>query len=939
MALRKMWLNINGAERIIVCNPEVDSLAAVLRRIGLTGTKIGCNGGQCGACSVILNGDVVRSCIKKMKTMQDYAKITTIEGIGTPENLHPIQMAWITYGGVQCGFCSPGFIVSAYALLQKNLSPSRQEVREWFYKHRNICRCTGYKPLVDATMAAAEVMRGEKTMGEITYREPENGRIYGTAYPKPTALAKVTGLCDFGDDIGIKMPPGTLHLAVVIPDAAHAYIKGIDVADAEKMPGVVKVITAKDIPGSNLIPQGFSHARSKVDRFLRPILCDKKIFRYGDIVALVAARTKEEARAAARKVSVELEKLPVYMTMPEALSPDAMQIHEGIPNQYVIQPLFKGKDTEDIFKDAPYIVEGSFYSSREPHLPVEPDTMQAYIDEEDRLTIQCKSQHIYAHRNVLAEALGLDPEKVRVIENPTGASFGSAMTPSSPILVAAAALVLKKPVSLTLSYQEHTYFSGKRAPSYTNARLACDENGKMIALEFDHAVEMGAYPEMTGSMISKCVRYIGYPYYIPNIKGLGRLGFSNASYCIAYRAFGSPQAYTASEALVSMMADKIGMDQLEFRRINAAQPGETNNTNVPYRCYTMKQLLDMLKPYYIDAKERCARLSTPEKKRGVGIAAGGYHAGLSNDTAKVELELNEDGGVTIYNSWEDQGQGADAGSIVHVHEALRPIGIKPEQIKLVMNDTAQVPPSGPAAGSRSHYMVGNAILDASSKLLNAMKKDDGTYRTYEEMVAEEIATRYQGSFTTVGTTTAHDPNTGHGDLAPEDMFTTYMAEVEVDTKSGKTTVLSMKSACDIGVIGQILGVEGQAYGGASHSIGFALSEDYNDFKKHASMVGAGIPSILDIPDDFDFMFLETPRKSGPHGSSGSSECFQNNGHMAVINAIYDAVGVRIYDLPAKPEKIKAALEAKEKGIELKPNKYFFGNSFEEMVAEIKADPK
>ena len=160
MALRKMWLNINGAERIIVCNPEVDSLAAVLRRIGLTGTKIGCNCGQCGACSVILNGDVVRSCIKKMKTMQDYAKITTIEGIGTPENLHPIQMAWITYGGVQCGFCSPGFIVSAYALLQKNLSPSRQEVREWFYKHRNICRCTGYKPLVDATMAAAEVMRG-----------------------------------------------------------------------------------------------------------------------------------------------------------------------------------------------------------------------------------------------------------------------------------------------------------------------------------------------------------------------------------------------------------------------------------------------------------------------------------------------------------------------------------------------------------------------------------------------------------------------------------------------------------------------------------------------------------------------------------------------------------------------------------------------------------
>lgn len=937
MALEKKWLFINGAERIVVCDPENDSLADVLRRIGLTGTKIGCGTGQCGACSVILDGKVIRSCVRKMKLVAEFAKITTIEGVGSPTNLHPIQLAWITYGGVQCGFCTPGFIISAYQLLQDNPDPTRDEVREWFQKHKNICRCTGYKQLVDAVMAAAEVINGKKSLDDITFKMPKDSRIYGTRQPKPTALAKVTGLCDFGDDVGLKMPYGTLHLAIVQPDVCHALIKEIDLKEAECMPGVVKVITAKDIPGGNRIKQGFTHARSKVDRFIRPILADEKIFRYGDVVAIVAAETREQARNAAKEVKIKYEELPTYMTLLDSLNPEAIQIHEGIPNQFCVQPLYKGNDTKEIFDKAPYVVEGSFYSSRQPHLPIEPDTMQAYYDGKGRLTIQCKSQHIYGTRNVIAASFGLEPENVRIIENPTGASFGSAMTPSAPALVAAAAIVLNKPVTLTMSYAESTFFSGKRAPAYSNARLACDKDGKIIALEFDHAYDIGAYTEWCQTKISKSVRFIGYPYNIPNIKGLGRLVFSNASWCVTFRAFGSPQCFTVSEALMDMMADKIGIDRLEFRYKNVAQPGDTNNTGALYKGYPMRQLLDMLRPHYEVAKKRCSEFCVPGKKRGVGIVCGGYHVGMSGDSAQVLLELNYDNTVTCYNSWEDQGQGADGGTLVLVHEALRPLRLSPESIKIVQNDTGQTPPSGPAAASRSHYMIGNATIDAAKKLLKAMEKQDGSYRTYDEMIAENIPTKYEGRYAVP--TITQDPNTGEGDLSTEDMFVSHLAEVEVDINTGEVKVVSMKSACDVGVIGNMLGLEGQAYGGVSHCIGYALTEDYSDFKKHSSMAGAGIPSILDIPDDFDFMYLETPRNNGPYGSGGASESFQSTAHMAVINAINDAIGVRIYDLPAKPEKIRKALEQKAQNKKIQPVKYSFGIPFEDMLALIKADPK
>ncbi len=225
----------------------------MLRRLGLTGVKVGCGTGVCGACSVILDGKVIRSCTKRMKTVKEYSEVTTIEGIGIPNNPHPLQVAWINCGAVQCGFCVPGFIVSAFQLLKENINPTREEVRDWFQKHRNVCRCTGYKQIVDAVMLAAEVMRGEKTIAEIQYEPDENEKeYYGKPVVRPIALGKACGVVDYGDDIELKMPAETLHVAVVQPRVTiHGTIKSIDYSEAEKMPGVVKVITAKDVQGTN----------------------------------------------------------------------------------------------------------------------------------------------------------------------------------------------------------------------------------------------------------------------------------------------------------------------------------------------------------------------------------------------------------------------------------------------------------------------------------------------------------------------------------------------------------------------------------------------------------------------------------------------------------------------------------------------------------------
>ncbi|AOT71462.1 molybdopterin-dependent aldehyde oxidoreductase [Geosporobacter ferrireducens] len=904
----KKTVIINGIKRMVVVDPEA-TLAQLLRKqMCLTGTKVGCGKGECGTCSVIMDGKVVRSCIVKMKRVPDEAEIITIEGVGTEENLHPLQLAWMVHGGAQCGFCTPGFIVSAKALLDQNVNPTREDVRNWFQKNRNLCRCTGYKPLVDAVMDAARLMRGEVTKEDLWFQLKEGASMLGSSMVRPSAMAKVTGTWDFGADLGLKLPENTLHIKLVQATVSHANILSIDTSEAEKMPGVFKVIIHKDVPGTNRI-NGLAFPQNKGDGKERPILNDKKVFQFGDAIAMVLADTPHQAEEAAKKVKVELEVLPAYMSAPAAMAEDAIEIHPGTPNVYFETQMVKGEDTKPLMESLPYVIEDDFYVGRQPHLVLEPDVGFAYMDEEGKLIVHSKSIAMHFHHLMTAEGIGIDPDKYVIVQNPTGATFGYKFSPTNEALLGVAALVTKRPVFLEFNMYQQITYTGKRSPFFIHLRFGADKDGKLVAMESDWSVDHGPYCEFGDLVTMRGTQFIGAGYHIPNIRGEGRTVCTNHAWGSAFRAYGSPQSLFSSETLMDMLAEKVGMDPLEFRYLNVYREGSTTPTGCAPDVIAFPQAIDTIRPLYKEAKERAKAKNEKggNVRYGVGVSLNMYGCGLDGpDSSECWVELTPEG-VTVGNSWEDHGQGADMGTLTYAYETLRPLGLKAEQIKLIMNDMEFTPNSGPSGGSRQNVVTGNAIVVGCRNLLAALKKDDGTYRTYDEMVAEGLPLKYEGKWTSPN---APDCNvaTGQGDPFSTYMYGVLLAEVTVDTTTGKTTVEKLTLVSDCGTIINKLVLEGQLYGGLVQGIGLALSEDFEDLEKHTTLTGCGFPQIKDAPDNMVLIHQETPRPHGPYGAAGAGEMPLSAPHAAIGNAIYNACGVRITKLPAYPEKVLAGLK-------------------------------
>ncbi|OLN25526.1 Xanthine dehydrogenase iron-sulfur subunit [Desulfovibrio sp. DV] len=907
--MQEKILIVNGFERKLIVDPDA-FLSDVLRnQLHLNGVKVGCGQGQCGACSVIIDGKVTRACITKIRRLADYANVTTIEGLGTPANLHPLQTAWVVHGGAQCGFCTPGFILSAKGLLDENPKPSREQVRDWFQKHKNVCRCTGYLPLVDAVMDAAKVLRGEMTLC-INHNMPADGNVFGSRAPRPSGVAKVTGQWMFGDDHKNSLPAGTLHLAIVEARVSHANVKGVDTAEALKMPGVHSVITAKDVKGKNRITGLITFPTNKGDGWDRPILCDEKVFQYGDAIALVAADSEANARAAAEMVKVDLEVLPAYMSAPAAMADDAIEIHPGTPNTYYEQNHAKGADVAPFFADsAKYeVMAGDYYTQRQPHLPIEPDVGFAYTNDAGKLVIHSKSIGLYLHLYMIAPGLGVEPENLVLVQNPTGGTFGYKFSPTMEALVGVAAMVTGRPVHLRYNYAQQQYYTGKRSPFWTKGKIAVDKSTKkIVASEMEWIVDHGPYSEFGDLLTLRGSQYWMAGYGIPNMRAKGYCVATNHGWGSAFRGYGSPEIMFPSECLMDEMAEKLGMDPLEFRYVNVYRPGDTTPTDQVPDSWTLPEMIDILRPKYKEALANAKKNSTATHKKGVGVAIGIYGSGLDGpDSAGADAEIHADGTVTIYNTWQDHGQGSDLGTLGFAHETLKPMGICASKIKLVLNDTSKCPNSGPAGGSRSNVVVGQAIINACQQLVAACKKADGTYRTYDELVKEGLKTRYNGTWTAPAKDC--DAN-GLGSPFCCYMYGVFLAEVTVELATGKTQVDKMVLVEDIGTINNRQTVDGQNWGGLAQGIGLALSEDFEDIKKHSSLAGAGVPYIKDIPDALELIYVESPREHGPYGNSGVGEVPLCGPHPAIINAIYNACGVRIRHLPAYPEKVLAGLKA------------------------------
>ncbi len=915
MGLVKKILKVNGIERAVIVDQDALLSDVIRKQFQLTGTKVGCGTGTCGACNVILNGKLVRSCVTRMKRIDNWSTLTTVEGLGTPQNLHPVQKAIIKHGALQCGFCTPGFVVSIKALLDVNASPTRQDVRDWFTKYKNACRCVGYMSLVDAALDAAKVLRGDMDEAMLDYKDNNDGKLYGSRYPRPTSVAKVCGLWDFGADKREQLPENTLFLSLVYADVAHANIKGVDTSEAETMPGVVKIVTAKDIQGKNRITGLITFPTNKGDGWDRPILCDEKVFQYGDAIAIVCADTQVQADAAAKAVKLDLEVLPHYMNAPAAMAEDAIEIHPGTPNVYFTQGLKKGEETAPIMEKAAYVVEGEYYLGRQPQMPLESDIGFAYINEDDKVVVNSKSIAIQLQIAMIAPGLGLDPENLVIVQNPCGSSFGYKFCPSNEALLAAATMATGRPVYLEYSWAQLQFYTGKRSPFWFKARLAADKNGKFLAVETDWSVDHGPYSEFGDLLTIRGMQYCFSGYDIPNMRGEGRTVCTNHCWGAPFRSYGSPQSFFASESLIDELAQKMGKDPFDLRELNCYREGSTTPTQQIPEVFIFPQQFEALRPKYERAKQLAEQNSTATKKRGVGVSLGIYGCGLDGpDTSEAWAELLPNNEFMIGNSWQDHGQGADIGTLTHAHQTLTPLGVRPEQIHLCMNDSSMTPNSGPSGGSRHNVVTGNAIRVACEMLMEGMKKADGSYRTFDEMQADGIDTKYLGKWTTP--CTECDVETGKGDPFCIYMYGLFLSEVEVDITTGKTTVLKMTIVADVGTITNQLAVDGQIYGGLAQGVGLALTEDFEHIKKHSNMIGAGFPFCNDIPDDLEIIYVCEPRVHGASGAGGVGELPLTSPHCAIINAIDDACGARIRHLPAYPEKVLAALNSKKKAFDV-----------------------
>ena len=885
--MKKMRLRVNGIWRELIVDPQTVLLDLLREDLRLTGAKQSCDRkGECGACTVVVNGKAVRSCLTRVAGLEG-ADVITVEGLGTPDNPHLIQEAFVLAGAIQCGFCTPGMIMAAKALLDKNPDPAATEIKKAL--QHNLCRCTGYKKIIEAVQLAGRFLRREISPEDV---KPEPGRgVIGISHPRPTAMAKACGTANYTADFGLK---GALELAVLRSEVPHARIVSIDFSEAERMPGVAGVLTAADIKGTNILKYLVAD---------RPVLCGDEVRYIGDPIVALAADTRVNAVAALQKINVQLEALPVLTDPQSALSDAAIQLHPEIANLCYDQPQIKG-DAEEALQNSAAVIEARFRTQINHQAPLEPEATIAYWekddpDGEDRLVIIGRSINIHHHLGMLQTALGW--ENMRYIEAFSGGQFGIKIDVISEGIAGAAAIHFKRPVRYIPSLAESMLMSSKRHAFDMRVKLAADREGNLTAYCNDILVDNGAYYSIGHVVVFRALQMLSGSYHIPNIAARGRLVYTNNPWGSAARGAGPPQANFALECALDMLADKLVMDPFEFRLRNSLKPGQSKSTGRVVQEWPFPELMEAMRPHYQRAVTEAASAGEGKLKRGVGLGTGSFGIGMPGDAAVAAVELDPDGGISVYAAAADPGEGNDSMLTQLTAEFM---GIPLDRVRLNTRDTDTTAASGPAAGSRVTYMIGGAVLDGLKQLKAAMQEAGAG--TSAELEAAGKPKRYLGR-KNVEDAGPLDPETGQGPSFESQVHAVQMVELEVDTESGEVRVLKMTTAVDAGPVINPQNLTGQLEGGMDMGVGFALREKYvagqtRDWKTFH------FPRIQDA-FDMEVIIKETPRPKGPLGATGVGEMCLVPTAPAVINAIKNATGVWICDLPATPEKIKAALAA------------------------------
>ena len=718
----------------------------------------------------------------------------------------------------------------------------------------------------------------------------------GKSLPRVDARGKVTGETPYSGDLSM---PGMLHMKMLFADRPHARVLSIDTSQAEAAPGVEAVYTAKDIPVNEyglqwqdqpvLCGPGSSKPGTDVVRFV------------GDQIAAVVANTEVEAAAAVKLIRVEYQDLPVVTDPVEAMKPDAPRVHEhiGDSNICVHYKIRKG-NVEEGFAQADVIVESEYRTPVQEHAYLQPEAGLAYLDEQGRITVACGGQWTHEDRHQVAHALGMANEEIRIVYPAIGGAFGGREDMSVQILLALATWKLKKPVKIVWSRHESMIGHGKRHASVIRAKWGATKDGKVIAIENELIGDGGAYMYTSNKVLGNSTITSSGPYNIPNIKTDVYGVYTNNLPGAAFRGFGAPQALFMAEMQMNKLAEKLGMDPVEFRLKNALRDGDPMGVGTPSPSpVTVVQCIEAARENIQQKDQKKKEELPPHVRRGVGFAAGFKNVGFSfgyqeNCWAKVEIHGNgEIERVVLHHAGAEVGQGTHT---VMAQMAAEAVGVPFEKVKIIASDSATMENSGSVSASRMTFMSGNAIRGAAEV---ALKKWN----------SEERPAIGEFKYLAPRTNQFH-PETGYSTPNFAYAFVAQAAEVEVDTETGHVRVVRFVSADDVGQAINPALVEGQVEGAVVQAQGYAVMEDWKmkDGRVLSDQLSTYlIPTIWDIPDKVETVLVEVPDPNGPWGARGLGELPFLTVAPAIGAAIHDATGVWVNEFPFTPERVLRAL--------------------------------
>ena len=909
-ASKTIRFKLNGQACSIASNPVTRTSDVLREELGLTGTKVGCDAGDCGACTILIDGEQRFACLTAAGQLEG-CDVQTVEGLAKDGKLSPLQQAFHRYGAAQCGICTPGMLMAAQSLLNVKPNPSREEVEDAL--GGVLCRCTGYSKIVAAVLEAS---------GTETQELPADADSgFGSRTRKVDGEPKLLGTEIYGADTA---PDDSLWMRVVrSPHPRATFVLHSPEKIIEENPGLMRILTWQDVPGNN----GFGIYPHIKDQ---PVLAKDQVRYRGEAVAALIGDRKSIEAVTDDDLRIEWGPQDAIESYESALEGKISPVQEIHEDNLLARGFLKKGDAESVYEQSLIKAQGSWETSYVEHAYIEPEAGYA-VKRGQRLELFVSTQTPYMDRDEVAQVLGIGPDQVRIIPSAVGGGFGGKLDCSVQPLLAVAAWILEKPIRCTFTRPESLASSTKRHPAKMKASASCDKDGSLTSLSFEGDFNTGAYASWGPTVADRVPIHCSGPYFVPNILAKTRALLTNGPPSGAFRGFGVPQSAIAHEALMDSLAEQTGIDQLEFRLKNALRKGQrTGSGQLLENSVGQAECLEALQSRWQEWRKASEEFNNHSEiiKRGVGIGCCWYGCGntsMSNPST-MRVGINSEGTITLYNGAMDIGQGANTIMIQICAEAL---GLPASSFQFIMGDTDLTADAGKTSASRQAFVSGRAsqlagehlraqIIHLAEAEEDANLRLDGSTLWVQDKNGEhsillsDLLPRTNGDVL-VGEGTFDPPTTkldenGQGSPYATYGFGAHIAEVEVDLKLGTTRVLRLAAAHDVGKTVNPTQVEGQIQGGVAQGLGMALMEEYVQGVTE-NLHDYLIPTVGDMPD-IEILLIEDPEPLGPFGAKGIGEHALIPTAPAILGGIRQATGVSIHRIPATPDRVLQAIQQK-----------------------------